>query len=246
MYMIQNKNIKITIGISVILFVFIVSLIYLLYCYSYYDDYQKEVFTREFNSKNYDNVYDNLKDGNKISRNDFNKVIDLMYNKNTLNNIYNMYYIDSSLYKDNNEFIDEFYYGDKRIDILDIEFYQKGKTTLFNRSDFYYERINLTNSHGFSSSLGVLNNVILKVEDNSSLKIDSKGITCNNDTCTIEYMFMGLHEILYESNGYTYYGILNVTSNVREINVTVIDSLIRINKDEEKEEDIDEDKILFG
>ena len=41
-------------------------------------------------------------------------------------------------------------------------------------------------------------------------------------------MFMGLHEVNYISNNYTYYGIVNVTSNVRDINITVLDSLINV------------------
>ena len=42
---------------------------------------------------------------------------------------------------------------------------------------------------------------------------------------------MGLHEVNYISNGFTYYGLVNVTSNVRDININSLDNLVNVDFD---------------
>ena len=137
----HDKNMKLTIGITFFLFIFIISLIYILYCYSYYDGAQKEKYLTEFNRNNHEFVYENLTDHTKLKKEDYNKVIDLMYNKNTLENIYNTYYKGQRIFNNSAEFINEYYYGNQKIQLDDIEFAQEGKSTLFQRSKFYYKKI---------------------------------------------------------------------------------------------------------
>ena len=62
----RNKNMTLTIGITAFLFIFIISLIYVLYCYSYYDGYQKEKYLDEFKKRDYDFVYERLTEKNLI------------------------------------------------------------------------------------------------------------------------------------------------------------------------------------
>ena len=224
----HNKNVTITIGISAFLFLFVISLIYILYCYAYYDEAQKEVFVQNYNSKKYDFIFEHLTDKDKLKREDFNKVIDLMYNKNTLENIYNTYYKKNKLYNNSSEFINEYYYGNNKINMDSIEYVQEGKSNLLNRSKFYYKKINLNNGIN-DSAIGIIDNVTFEIEKDSILKIDNKEISCQDNKCLVDYMFMGLHELNYISNGFTYYGIVNVTSNVRDINITTLDSLVNAN-----------------
>ena len=201
----KDKNMSLTIGITAFLFIFIISLIYILYCYSYYDGYQKEKYLEEFNGRNYDYVYERLSNKDKLKIEDFNKVIDLMYNKNTLESIYNTYYRDSKIYNNSTEFINEYFYGNRKISLDDIEYKQVGKSNLFKRS--------------------------FSIDNNSTLIIDNKRLSCVDNRCLVEYMFMGLHEVNYISNGFTYYGLVNVTSNVRDININSLDNLVNVDFD---------------
>lgn len=241
----RNKNMTLTIGITAFLFIFIISLIYVLYCYSYYDGYQKEKYLDEFKKRDYDFVYERLTDKDKINREEFNKVIDLMYNQNTLENIYNTYYKDSNLYSNSEEFIKEFYYGNKKITLDDIEFMKEGKSNLFKRSKFYYKKVNVNNGVN-NSAIGIIDNVTFNIERNSTLRIDNKLLNCDDDKCVVDYMFMGLHEVNYISNNYTYYGIVNVTSNVRDINITVLDSLINVKLNLETGVDVFKDQNIIN
>ena len=226
----KDKNMSLTIGITAFLFIFIISLIYILYCYSYYDGYQKEKYLEEFNGRNYDYVYERLRNKDKLKIEDFNKVIDLMYNKNTLESIYNTYYRDSKIYNNSTEFINEYFYGNRKISLDDIEYKQVGKSNLFKRSKFYYKKINVSNDFN-NSALGIIDNVYFSIDNNSTLIIDNKRLSCVDNRCLVEYMFMGLHEVNYISNGFTYYGLVNVTSNVRDININSLDNLVNVDFD---------------
>lgn len=243
--MTNNKNLFITIGITIFLLIFISFLLYVIYCYSYYDSYQKNNYLKEFNHNNYNFVYEKMVNNDKLSKEEFERVRDLMYDKNTLKNIYNLYYIKSDLFEDLNDFFNNYYYGEKKIDEDDIEFYIEGKSNLFNRSKLYYKKINLINRGGFKSALGILDNVIFEVEDNSKLIIDKNELECSDGLCSVQYMYMGLHEVYYESNGFSYYGLLNLMDNSKNINITNIDSLVKIEeKEKEPEEEIIPDAKL--
>ena len=226
----RDKNMTITIGISVFLFIFVVAIIYILYCYSYYDESLKMEYVDKFKQRNYDFVYERLDNKDKLKQEDFNRVIDLMYNKNTLEDIYNTYYKDSNIYNNSAEFINEYYYGNKRINIEDIEFLQVGKSSLFKRSKFYYKKINLNNDYN-SSALGVIDNITFNIDNNSTLIVDGKRLSCKDNKCLVDYIYLGLHEINYISNGFTYYGIVNISSNLRDINVNSLDNLVNVSFD---------------
>ncbi len=228
--MMTNKNLIITISLTITFFLFILFLLYVIYCYSYYDNYLKDSYVKEFNHHNYNFIYNHLDNHEQLSITEFNSVIDLMYNKNTLKDLYNLYYKDSSLYPDLDSFLNSFYYGDKLITTDDVIFTKKGQSTLFKRSEFTYNKINVSNQSGNTSALGVIDNVVFNIEENSQLTLDGNPLECLSDHCTISSMFMGLHEISYVSNGFTYFGLVNVTSNIRNINITILDSLVKINE----------------
>ena len=54
----KDKNLFITFSITFVLFSFIIFLMYLIYCYSYYDNRQIELYLDGYNSNSWDYVYD--------------------------------------------------------------------------------------------------------------------------------------------------------------------------------------------
>lgn len=223
----KNKNMMITLGITFFLFAFVSFLVYLIYCYAYYDEYQEETFANEFNRGSYDYVYDNFYENSKIDKEDYYNVIKLMYDKNTLKNIYYLYYKDS-VFSNLDEFINEYYFGNHDVLVSDILFASKGKTGLFNRKEIFYGTIKVQSDNGLKSSLGLKEKIVLNIEDNTSIKIDEKELECVSNKCMIETIFGGLHQIKYISNGHIYYGLINITSSDTEIDVTNNKSLIKI------------------
>ena len=105
----ESKSLIITISISAFLFLFISFFLYIVYSYEYYDDYQKELLTDNFNSKKYDSIYENLYN-KELSKEDLIKSINFLYDKNKLTDIYNEYYQDTISLDD---FLNKYYYGNK-------------------------------------------------------------------------------------------------------------------------------------
>ena len=216
------KKFFITSIVSILLVGFIAFLIYVIYAYGYYNKGLINEMTYNFNKNDFDYVYDNLTE--QLDRESFDDVINLMYDKNALKDIYYLYYSKSEYNIES--FYDEFYFGDKNVDIEDIDFNYEGKTNLFKRSKITYNYINIENKAGNKSAIGVLNNITLEVDNGSELFIDGKKIECS-DKCLIEKIYGGLHQIKYINNKMTYFGLLNIPKNDAEINISSLNSLIK-------------------
>lgn len=223
----MDKNLKTTMIITFLLFSFIIFLIYLLYCFAYYDKNQEEQYYNNILNEKYDLVYDNMADKDGLTKERFNKVLNIMYDKKSLKDIYYLYYRDNDtiLLED---FIEKYYYGNANISSDDIIYSVNGKTSLFKRRAIFYKSITLVNEKGHKSSLGVKRNVSFIVEDGSKLKIDNEEVECNQGVCTSNKIFGGLHEINYVSNGYEYYGLINIVKDKQSIEITNVDTLVRI------------------
>lgn len=237
----ENKSILITIGITLFLFSFIIFLIYLVYCYAYYDEYQKSIYTDKFNTTNSKYIYDNLFNDSNLTYDDFNISYNVMYDKNNLKNIYYLYYKDSGLFNNLEEFFRTYYYGTSKVEVSDIDFQEYGKTNLFRRKSLDYKYIKVQSMDGYNSILGLLHKIEFNVEEASELAIDNKILECTNNTCIIDDIFGGLHTINYRSNGINYYGIVNINKDNQNVEVTNLDSLIRIEKmniDNNKEDNV--------
>lgn len=228
----NKKNFFITFGITSFLFLFVLFLIYLIYCYAYFDKEQELKYIDSVNRGNYDFIYNNL-NNNFLSKNEFYNSINLMYDKSILKNIYFTYYenrINISL----EDFINEFYFGDYKIDSKDVSFNSDSKTNLFKRRKLYYDDIVLESKSGNKSSLGLKSDILLKIEEKSILNLDGKEVVCDKNECLINQIFGGLHEIKYISNNFEYYGIINIIDNKQVIEITMVDSLVNINKNNKK------------
>ena len=224
----EKKNLFITIGITFSLFAFIIFLLYVVYCFAYYDKYNERIYITKINDNAYDFVYQNIRDNKGLSLEEFYIPIKLMSDKERLKDIYYTYY-NGGNYKTLDEFINTYYFAINDIKNNDILFETKGKTGLFNRKKLYYSSIKLKSSSGLETSLGIKSNVQLKIEGNSEILLDGKSVKCKDNLCKIDYVFGGLHEVKYVSNGYNYYGLLNISKNEEIIDITNLESLIKVN-----------------
>ncbi len=239
----ESKSMLITIGITLFLFSFIIFLVYLVYCFSYYDEYQMSIYTDKFNLNDSKYIYDNMFNDSDLTYDDFSVSYNLMYDKNNLKNIYYLYYKNSGYYSNLEEFIKMYYYGEYKVSTNNIEYQEYGKTNLFRRKSIDYKLVSVSSIDGYKSSLGLLHNIIIKVEDNSEVVIDDKSINCVDNECLIDNIFGGLHIVKYKSNNIDYYGIVNLVKDKQEIDITNIDSLVKIEKDVIIELDFDEPVI---
>lgn len=229
----ESKSIWITLGITFFLFSFIIFLVYLVYCYAYYDEYQMSIYADKFNTTNSKYIYDNMFNDSKLTYDDFNISYNLMYDKNNLKNIYYLYYKDSGLFNNLDEFFKTYYYGNNKVKREDIEYQSYGKTNLIRRKSIDYKYVTVSSIDGYNSTLGVLHKITFNVEQLSNLVLDKKNIECENGICVIDDLFGGLHTIQYKSNNINYYGIVNISKNDQVIEVTNLDSLVRVEKVEE-------------
>lgn len=228
----EKKSMLVTLGITLFLFSFIIFLVYLVYCYAYYDEYQKNIYIDKFNSGNSKYIYDNMFNDSDLTYDDFLISYNLMYDKNNLKNIYYLYYKNSDVVSGLENFIRTYYYGNNRVLKDNVEFQPYGKTSLFHRRSIDYKKINVISIDGYKSSLGLFKNVVLEIEDNSRLLIDDKIIDCEAKECIIGNIFGGLHTLKYKSNNIDYYGIINISRDNQLIDVTTIDSLVKIDSKE--------------
>lgn len=207
----NKKNIIKVVLISLFIFIFIGFMSYVIYVYGVYDKKNKDNMLDEFNKGNYSFIYDNFnikKESSFINEDKFNDVISLMYDKNYLMDFYKSYYIN--LYEDKESFFEDYFFGYNDIKLEDIKFSVEGKTTLFNRSDIYYEYINVKNKNDVKSSLGIYKDIVFKVSGDGELYVDDILVECNDNVCNVDEMFGGLHKVSYSYEDELYFGIVNV------------------------------------
>lgn len=223
----MDKNLKTTLIITGLLFSFIIFLIYLLYCFAYYDKNQENEYFNKIVNYDYKYIFDNLAGKDGLGEEEFNKVLNMMNDKKNLKDIYYLYYRNTeTLTLD--EFVSKYYYGDVKYNDQHVVYSINGKTGLLKRRAIFYQSIDITNKKGHKSSLGVKRNINFVVEDGAKLKIDNKELKCDKTICKLSKVFGGIHEISYISNGYEYYGLINIVKDKQTIEVTNIDSLVRI------------------
>lgn len=228
----SKKALTTTLSLTLLLFCFIIFLLYIIYCYAYYDKYLEQVYTDNINNSKYDLVYEKMVGKGNLTYEQFKTSIDNLTDKDRLSNIFNTYYKDSGLYT-MDTFLDTYYFKSINVKTEDIKFTSNGKTNLFTRRAIFYDEINVSNDK-LSTSLGVFNKVNFQIEKNSILRVDNKDIECLEEVCTIDKIYGGIYEISYISNGYEYYGLVNINKDKQNINVTNLDSLIKVKELEVK------------
>ena len=222
----KDKNLLITFSITFVLFSFIIFLMYLIYCYSYYDNRQIELYLDNYNSNSWDYVYDHWYNNQEITKDQFYNSINIMYDQNLLRNIYDTYYKNNSKITFD-VFNNQYYYGNSVIEKKNVLFETKGKTNLRNRKEFYFNKVNLENKYGYTTRLGIFKNIHILVPDGGSIIFDNEECVLNENVCTIPVLFGGLHKLLYNDNGAKYFTLINVYDDEMEFNVSNIENFVR-------------------
>ena len=109
----KKNRLSITIIISLIFLVIVCISSYIIYVFGFYNKLQDNKVLEYYNSYDFDNLYYymDISDNKYMSKKTYQSIINTMYNKLTLQQIYNDYYVDSNIYKDMDSFVNEFYYG---------------------------------------------------------------------------------------------------------------------------------------
>ncbi len=228
----RKNGLPVTIIISLVFLVVIGISSYIIYVCGFYNKLQENKVLEYYNSYNFDDLYYYMDISNNkyMSKKTYQSIINTMYNKLTLQQIYNDYYVDSNIYKDMDSFVNEFYYGygDKSKDNFVLKY--EGKTTLFTRRKLLIEGIKVRSAADQTSYLGKIKNLTLNIEENASIKLDGVQVDCENNVCNIDYLFGGVHSIEYTSGDFIYFCIYNIDKDNTIINVNNIKNLISINK----------------
>ncbi len=230
----EKKSILITSVVTVSLFVFVAFLLYVIYCFSFYDSNKENEFLVNFNTEAYDFVYDNLYGSDHITKEEYNYSVNLMFKKNMLNEIYDLYYSDL----DKEEFLDSYYFGNN-VKPKDIKFIKEGKTNLFRRRSILYYSIKITSNSGVKTDFGIRNDIQLLLSDDSHLIVDDRECDIKENVCLIPYVLGGLHTLKYEVGGIKYFGLLLINEDNMKVDVSTLGTLVRINTPEETLDDID-------
>ncbi len=223
----QNNKMFFSIIISLFTFLFVGLLIYIIYCYGFYDNNIKSIITEKYNRKQFDELYNYINNNDGLNKTDYEKVITLMYDQTKLEEIYQKYYENSTIWDDKLSFLNTFYYGENKLDNNDIIFNAEGKTSLTTRANITADTINVKSKSGLLSQFGVATNIKLLIDQNGELIVDDMFVSCEKDYCLIPKIYKGLHEIKYKSNGYQYYGIINIKDE-KEISITNNETLVTI------------------
>ena len=242
----MNKNSLIkTIILCIVFILFISFMFYVIYVYGIYDKKNKDSYLEEFNNGNFSYVYNNLINNGKsefVTEDKYNDVIELMYNKNVLNEIYKNYYMKE--YENKDDFFNDYFFGYNDISLKNIDFTSKGKTSLFSRKKIFYKYITVTNKSGVKSKIGVFNDIKFKVPGNGELFVDDIKVECNQE-CVIPEMFGGIHKVSYGFDDKQYFGLINVGY---DINFDLMDIMVEVvnNNEEETSKDIEQVSLETG
>jgi acetylornithine deacetylase/succinyl-diaminopimelate desuccinylase-like protein len=163
-----KKALTATMSLTIMLFGFIIFLLYVIYCYAYYDKYLEFEYTNKVNNHEYNFVYDKMVGKGKLTFEQFTSVIDKMNNKDKLVNIFETYYKDSGMYN-KKSFLDTYFYNIDNVVEEDIKFSVNGKTNLFTRRAIFYDEIKISNKNS-STNLGVLTTCDSYVEFDSAVR----------------------------------------------------------------------------
>ena len=224
----SRKALCTTFGLTVLLFGFIIAMLYIIYCYAYYDGYQEQIFIDNVNNNKYSFIYKRLVGKGNLTYEEFNSSIDILINKERLSSIFDSYFKDSVAYSEE-IFLNTYYFDEIKVDKENILFGSNGKTNLFNRKALFYDEIKISNG-SISTVIGVLNKVSFKIEDNAILRLDNKQLDCSGNVCVINKIYGGLHELSYISNGFEYYALVNIYKDKQVINVSNSETLVKVDE----------------
>ena len=217
----EKKSIFITALITICLFSFVFFLIYVVYCFAFFDKNQENEYLNYFNSGNYEFIYNNMVGLDSISKEDFNYTVNLMFKRTKLNEIHHQYYSNIDI----NDFMNDYYYGGYiNADNLELSF--NGKTDLFSRRSLRYKKIKVTTISGNHSIFGVMKDINILVDYNSVLLVDGKDCDVTSRSCYYKYLLGGLHTIEYTNGDIKYFGIINITKDNQEIILNNLENLV--------------------
>ncbi len=238
----ENKHILFTFFISLFLFLLVVFLIYVIYCFSYFDSNQEDKLFKSFNTGSYDFVYDNLENNKEIDKDLYNYNVNLNFNNKTLKEVHDKYYSDQNL----DEFLNKYLFSN-RVEEKDVHYSYEGKTTLTKRRVIKYKSINIK-TDSLKSSFGVMKNVSFNVLDDSLLIIDEQNCSIKDRVCHFDYILGGLHTLVYEHDNIKYFALVNVIGDNTSIDVVNEDSLVKFSevKGETKTEEIKQIDLKYG
>lgn len=223
-----SNYILLTISITSVIFLFLIFLIYVIYCYGYYDKSIQEKIIENYNSYKFDYLYEHTKkDDIYLTRDIYNNVISLTYNRNNLLKIYESYY--KNLYS-KEEFLNKYYYGNKILKKESFSFSKENKTTLFKRANIYVDNIYIFNDDNNKTTYGIINNITFNIKKDSNILLDNQKLSCT-DICNINKIYGGIHSIKYNIDGFTYFGLVNINEDNQIININDYEDLIMVEKE---------------
>ena len=228
----KHQHLIVTLIISLLLFIIMTVLSYLIYVYGYYDKIKENSILENFNSFKFDRVHDDLylKDKDYLTTKSLKNMTDLMFNKKNLENIYDRYYENTNKYSSKEDFINKYYYGTSTLTNKDIEFYINGKTDILSRRISKSISYRIKNVYNEETKIGVIKNIIFETLGDDSITIDGNTIECHNK-CAIKRMYSGVHSLEYSHAGFTYYSIVLIDTSNRTIRVNDLKNLVVISKD---------------
>ena len=227
----KHQNLVITLIISLLLFIILTVITYLIYIYGYYDKNKENKILENFNSYKFDRVYNDLylNDKEYLTTKSLRNMTDLMFNKKNLENIYDKYYQDTNKYSSKNDFINKYYYGSSTLTIKDIKFQNTGKTDILSRRLSKSISYKIKNVYEEETYIGIIKNITFKTLGEDALKIDDNIISCFNE-CKINKLYSGVHSIEYTHKGFIYYSILLIDKSNTTIYMNEIKNLVAISK----------------
>ena len=228
-----NKNrLTITLIISTLFILVVGFFSYVIYSYGFYDNLQNNKILESYNTYDFDSLYPylDIKNDKYMNKKTLDSIVDLMYNKLSLQQIYNNYYQSSGIYKNVDEFINEYYYGYGAVTFDDIEIEYYGKSTLFSRRKALVKKIKIKSASEVESVIGTIKNITFNIDSNASLKIDGNTVYCEMNVCNVDYMFGGVHLLEYTYGDFVYLSIYNIYEDNSIINVSGLKNLIPIGK----------------
>ena len=226
----EKKSIFITAFITIFLFSFVFFLIYVVYCFAFFDKNQENEYLKNFNSGSYEFVYDNLVGQENITKEEYDYSVSLMFKRTKLNDIHHKYYSDMDI----NDFMDTYYYGGY-VNMDDLVLTFNGKTDLFNRRSLRYQKIKVNTISGNNSVFGVMKDIYLLVDSNTKLYVDDIECEMANRGCYYKYLLGGLHTIMYEKEDAKYFGIINIIKDNQEISINNLENLVVVKEDQDNE-----------
>ena len=228
----KHQNFIITLIITLLLFIILSVISYLIYIYGYYDRIKENNILENFNSYKFDRVYNDLylKDKEYLTNKNLQSITDLMFNKKNLEKIYESYYQDTNKYSSKDDFINKYYYGSSPLTIEDINFQNTGKTDILTRRITKSHSYKLQNVYEENTRIGIIKNITFNTISDDTLKIDNNTLECSK-TCKIDKMYSGVHTIEYTHEGFTYFSIQLIDTNNSIININNLKNLVAISND---------------